>query len=165
MLFVEQPALSLLEAKLLRRYSFKENCLMYFQGFSVRRSQSSSFKSFMTEVLIILKLSYWFALQINVLVAIEWTSVMKDLKRFTKRAMITSFHWVPYARLSTNQAAKKMETLMEYHRKAVEICLFRLSQSICFKAFYEMKEPINSCFHKAPYTKYLQGKLLRKCNL
>ena len=42
MSLVEQPALSLLDAKLLRRCSFKENCRMNFQDFSVRPSQSNS---------------------------------------------------------------------------------------------------------------------------
>ena len=36
------------------------------------------------------------------------TSLMKDLKRFRKRAMITSFRWVPCRKPSTNKTAEKM---------------------------------------------------------
>ena len=100
--------------------------VLYFQDFLVRASQSSSFNSFMTEVPIIEKPSHWFALQIN-----EWFQKNRDLrherfeKRFTKRAMITSFRLIPCEKPSTSKTAKKMNLLVSF------------SQSSDFKALYK----------------------------
>ena len=86
--FIEQPVLNFLEAKLLRRYSLRKNCLMYLKDFSVGPSP--------------LTLHYECLYQVEtkplICSANQWTgfnrigaSVVKHLKRSTKRAMITSF--------------------------------------------------------------------------
>ena len=90
--FIEQPVLNFLEAKLLRRYSLKKNCLMYLQDFSVGPSQMAPLTLSLRMCL------YQVETKPLICSANKWTgfnrigaSVVKHLKRSTKRAMITSF--------------------------------------------------------------------------